>query len=534
MAQRFELTILPRRGTNVKAHPSDETLYSVVDQRQIPNGIAMTVETSDVGGYNWDNNETIGEVRKSSGELLFSTEAFSTAGNMQGLELLYDGTNRNMVGVRNGKFYKIDSDRGVTNIDASSPVSFHTDMPITMVQYGAYIIIASLSLTPYKWMHGDANLTKLILAGGATEYKFRYMEQFKNCVIGAYSDQTNGSIDIRWSDPLTAFASFSFPSANQLYKPDNDIGITGIKRLGNVACLLYGDNSIYSMDYYPDYTPIFSLTEQVTGIGPRWGHSIVDTGRSHLFFDENKGFIEYAGGRQYEVVSEAIEPYLQTIQQAYYKLIVGANIHFTDEVAFSVPLDYATSNNAVFYYNTKTKQWRKENRACDVIGYKSVLTTFTWPDFISYNGVNNLTWPTDSRTWNQSIAGTGKVYYGKSDGYVYEVYGSDWNDGDYEAYRIEPILGSPDYTRYKRVQECHILGTRTGSWSVDVYWRGGDTEQEVISSTWEFLGSTTQETTSSQVIYFDKEKKYHQFRYGTDKMDEPFAVSRMILKGYMS
>ena len=531
MAQRFELTILPRGGLNTKAHQADSSLMRVVDQREIPNGIAMSVETHDVGGYNWDNNEVIGEVKKCDGELKFTTETFSTAGTTQALDLLYDGTNRNMIGVRNGKFYKVDSDYGVTNIDASSPVTFHTDMPITLLQYGAYIIIASLSLTPYKWMHGDANLTKLILAGGATEYKFRYMEQFKNCVIGAYSDQTNGNIDIRWSDPLTAFATFSFPAANQLYKPDNDIGITGIKRLGNVACLVYGDNSIYSMDYYPDYTPIFGLTEQITGVGPRYGWSIVDTGKSHLFFDENKGFVQYAGGRQYEVVSEAIEPLLTTMQQSYYKLIQGTTVHYTDEVAWCVPLDYATSNTAVLYYNTNTKQWRRENRAADIIAYKNYLTVFTWTEFVRYNGT---TWPTDNRTWNQSIAGTGKVYYAKSDGYVYEIYGSQWNTVGYSAYRIEPIISAPDPTRYKRAQEFHLLGTREGAWSVDVYWRGGDTEQETLASTWELLGSTTQATTSSQVIYFDKEKKYHQFKYGTDLKDEPFTVNKVIVKGYIS
>lgn len=531
MAQRFEVTLLPRGGTNVKAHPSDESLYRITDQRQIPGGVAMTVETSDVGGYNWDNNEIIGETKKCAGELLFSTEAFNTTGNMQALELLYDGTNRNMVGVRNGKFYKVDSDRGVTNIDNATPVTFHTDMPITLAQYGAYIIVASLSVTPQKWKHGDANLTALINAGGATAYKFRYMEQFKNSIIGAYSDQTNGNIDIRWTAALPDLTALSFPAANQLYKPDNDIGITGIKRLGNVACLLYGDNSIYSLDYYPDYTPVFSLTEQITGIGPRYGHSIVDTGRSHLFFDENKGFIEYGGGRQYQVVSEAIEPWINTISQTYYKMIVGAPVYFTDEVAWGVPLDYATGNNAVIYYNTQTKQWRKEVRAADVLGYKNYLTTFTWTDFITYNGT---TWPTDSRTWNSAIAGTGKIYYGKSDGYVYEVYGNQWSTGDYSAYRVEPIISAPDYTRYKRIQECHVLGTRTGSFSVEVYWRGGDTEQEVVDSTWELLGTTTQATTSSQVIYFDKENKYHQFKYGTDLKDETFAISRIILKGYMS
>jgi hypothetical protein len=215
-------------------------------------------------------------------------------------------------------------------------------------------------------------------------------------------------------------------------------------------------------------------------------------------------------------------------------MIVGANIHYSDEVVWAVPLNYATSNNALLYYNTQTKQWRKENRACDVIGYKNYLTTYTWTEFILYNSDNGSTWPTDSRSWNESVAGSGKVYYGKTDGYVYEIHGSDWNDADYDAYRIEPILGAPDYTRHKRIQECHILATRTGAWSVDVYWRGGDTEQEVVDSSWELLGSTTQTTTSSQVIYFDKEKKYHQFKYGTDKKYEPFAIGRVILKGYMS
>jgi len=533
MAERFELTLFPFSGTNLKAVPSNEILVQQkTDQpRAIPGGVAMSIITSDVGGSNWDTNKRSGEIQKCAGELQFSTETFNSTGNMQALDLLYDGTNRNMCGIRNGKFYKVDTDRGVTNIDNATPVTFHTTYPILMCQYGAYFIIPSIGVTPQKWKHGDANLTPLINAGGATAYKFKFVEQFKNCIIGAYSDQTNGNLELRWTDPLPNLSALDFPTANQIYKPDNDLGITGVKRLGNMACLIYGDNSIYSLDYYPDFTPVFAMTEQITGIGPRHQYSIADTGRSHLFFDENKGFIEYSGGKQYEVVSDAIEPLISTMSQNYYQLIYGANISYTDEIAWAVPLNYATANNAILYYNTKTKQWRREDRAADVLGYRNYLITLTWNDLISYRGSTWDLW--GNKTWSELIAGSGKVYYGKSDGYVYEVYGDTWAGSNYDAYRVEPIVGSPDYTRHKRLQEIHILGTVDQSFSVDVYWRGGETEQEVIASSWELLGSVSQAAGSSQWIPCDKCKKYHQIKWGTSRINDRFKVSKLILKGYM-
>ena len=117
-----------------------------------------------------------------------------------------------------------------------------------MINYGGYFIFADRAEhTPYKWKHGDANLTKLILDG--TEFKFRYLTKFQQRIIGAYSDQTNGDLDLRWTDAIPTWASLDFAAANQLYKPGED-SITGVSKFGVNNLFVYGTDSICALQYF--------------------------------------------------------------------------------------------------------------------------------------------------------------------------------------------------------------------------------------------------------------------------------------------
>ena len=164
-----------------------------------------------------------------------------------------------------------------------------------MVTLGSYMIFTDWGEhTPYKSDYNDASLTKLVQAGN--EYCFRYIEPFQNRIIGAYDTSgggladANGAYSIRWTDNIitTGWGSATFTAANQLYRP-SDEPITGIKRMGQNACFVYGENSIDRLDYYSSYSTPFGLTTMVSDHGAAGHFSIINLGNRHLFYNIDLG-----------------------------------------------------------------------------------------------------------------------------------------------------------------------------------------------------------------------------------------------------
>ncbi len=529
MAQRFTLTIIPTGGSKVKqAASADEMITSI-------NLAGTKVRTFDAGGYNIDNSERIGECRKAPGYTVWNgTSSATGAGTWQNYLMLDDGTNVTPTGIFRGKFWTFSNAGVVTNVDAgtgTNAVTFSTANPISMIQYGAYAVFGDVATTPYKWKYGDANTTKLILSG--TEFKFKYLEKFNNHVIGAYSDQANGNIDIRWTDALPTFASLDFPAANQLYKPDTDIGITGLKTMGNLYCLVYGRNSIHNLAYDADGSVLFSAKPLASNIGTDSHFSIVDVGDSHLFFDRNKGFIRFAGPSNWAVISDDITVWLDAITRAERDRIFGCYIENKNEVCWAIPTGNVIYPNWLLYYNLTTKEWRREQKSVCAMTFAdySVYQGMTWTQ-LSLISPNSPKWPS-SGTWEYWLGGyTGNTLFGGATGYSYWMAGNDYAGSDYGGWRVEPVFSYPDSSKSKRVQELWFGFPEAGAFSVDVLWRTGETEQECMAKEWESIGSVScASSAASAALFLDKTAKFHQMKWGTDLKNEPFAVSEIIMKG---
>jgi hypothetical protein len=103
--------------------------------------------------------------------------------------------------VYDGDVYRYDSSRDPQEVADAGATAFASDATdfYSFIKYGSYMVFADFAEhTPYCSDYNDANLLKLI--SGGTEFKFRYLESFARRIIGAYSDQTNGNIEIRWSN----------------------------------------------------------------------------------------------------------------------------------------------------------------------------------------------------------------------------------------------------------------------------------------------------------------------------------------------
>jgi len=376
--------IIPALGLKTNVPENDPTLFKQIDE--------TTAVTHCVDGVNVDFSTVRNACSKSKGKAKWSKSANGEATRCLGLFEYYDGSNHDKWIADNGKVYRYDATRTPQRMcDTAScagyPVEFakNDNDLYTFIQYGDYTIFTDRGEhTPYKASHSDTELSMLVQSG--LEYKFRYLEQYRGRIIGAYSSETNGDIEIRWTNAIPVWASLDFPAANQLYKP-NDDRIVGIKRFGGSGCLLYGEHSIDRIDYYSSYTSPFGIVNMVAYQGAVNHHSIVDFGDRHYLFNANYGFCEYRGGYEFpyggKPISEDIEEDIAKIGEGFYDLIVGTKSPHTNEVVWAVPLDGEGYPTHLLFYNYLTQSWRKEAKPARFIDSWIISTDLTWTDIIA-------------------------------------------------------------------------------------------------------------------------------------------------------
>jgi len=516
--------IIPALGLKTNVPENDPSLFNFINDN--------TAATHCVDGLNVDFSTVRNACSKSKGTATWSNSANATATKCLGMFEFYDGSNRDKWFVDNGYIYRYDSSRDPQRICdtascAGSPVTFASGPSdlYSFIQFGDYTIFADRAEhTPYKALHSDTELSKLIQSG--TEYKFRYLEQFQRRIIGAYSDQTNGDLEIRWTDALPVWASLDFPAANQLYKP-NDDPIVGIKRFGNNACFLYGEHSIDRIDYYPNYTSPFGIVNMVAYQGAVNHHSIIDFGDTHYFFNSAYGFCAYKGGSSFpdggRPISENIEEDIAGIDSSYYDLIVGSQSPHTNEIVWSVPLSGAGYPTHLLYYNYLTGDWRKEDKASRFINTWVVATDLTWNDIIA---LGYTTWSDFGNSrWVDFINSREEVGIGGTDGTATYIATEGILGGDLDGYRVEPILDFGNPNDKDMLLEIWFDIVNTGSYSLYVSYRGGDTVAEVKNESWTALGEVSFNSPDNAITRLAKVNRYHQIKYGTDGANEPFVVS---------
>ena len=500
------LRILPFLGRKTDVPANDQSMFVATDDGG--------VLTHDAGGLNFDTQKKRNACSKSDGYAEWSNSATAQKTLCMGLFELYDGTNRDKIFFDNGKCYIYDSNGDpVVKEDVGTTTFANTYNDLySIIRIGNYMVFADRAEhTPYKWKNGDANLTKLAASG--TEYKFRYLDTFQRRVIGVYSDQTDGNIDIRWSTdwPTTAITSLNFPAANQLWMPSDDT-ITGIATLGENRCYIYGENSICELVYYQDYELPFRIYVTVSGHGG-YHNSIVTVGSTHYLFNSSYGFCMYRGGNEFPFggapISKDIEDSLSDIDSSYYDVIVGRYIPWTSEIVWSVPMEGTSSPTHLLFYNLNTQQWRIEDKAMRCLDL-----------------------------WTLSGATTKGLVYANTDGNLYKQYGNNLDGEDLDGYRIEPILdfGSPN--TFKFLKEIWFdIGNR-GNYNIDVYLRSGDTVGGLLEAEWSLAGTVscftcelyTGTPTGPPVVRCSQNARFHQIKWGTDAEDEPFLVHSITFK----
>jgi hypothetical protein len=379
--------ILPILGLKTNVPENDLSLFKPVGE-----GVAATYC---VDGINFNMTRNLNATTKGFGQTKWSNSATATSTYCLGLFELYDAGQRTfwiMTGDNSskGRIFRFDASRDPVRIsDQAAPAhsgaiefAFHNADLYSCIQYGSNLIISDHGEhTPWFADYNDTVLTKMLSSG--TEYKARYLELFQRRIIMAYTDQTNGDIEIRWSESLPTPGSMSISAANQLFKPD-DNSIAGIKKFGQNACFLYGEDSIDSIDYYPNYLTPFAIRNMVSNNGSVNHHGIISTGDTHYFLNKNYGFVDYRGGTQLPAsgkpISYDIEDIISTINPSYYAHIVGSFIRNKNTLVWTVPLYGVSRPSHLLYYYIPEGKWFIENIPVRFISNWTSTESLVWND----------------------------------------------------------------------------------------------------------------------------------------------------------
>jgi len=528
--------IIPILGRKTDVMPDDESMFQFINER--------SALTHDAGGVNYDITEKANACSKSKGYEQWSNSATGQATKCLGLYELVDGSTRDHIFIDNGKCYIFDSSLDPAAVEDGSSTTFatgNTDL-YSFCTVGQYMVFADRAEhAPMKWKHGDATLSNLMFdgnsGGSGTEYKFRYVVPFQRRVVGLYSDQTNGDIDVRWSSswPGTAITALNYPAANQLYIP-NDDPITGGALMGHDRMYIYCENSIQQLVYYADYSAPFRCYTAVQKQGAENHHSIVNLGDRHYLFNRNYGFCEYRGGSTFpyggKSLSDPIEDLIQGMNADYYNLIVGCFVPLTKEICWTVPLENSSTPNYLLFYNIETKQWRLEDKSMRYVDEWRLVNNFTWNNLITEAGGTGL-WTdggVSSRSWAYYSSHKQRLVYANTNGHLYNRDGNDIDGANLDAYRIEPAMDFGHIFNHKTLLEIWFGIALSGDYSIDVHHRSGDTMGELIAASWTSLGSVSCNDNERPVLHCDKTARYHQIKWGTDLKDERFRVTDIVFK----
>jgi hypothetical protein len=420
----------------------------------------------------------------------------------------------------------------LTELDfATSNIDLHST-----IRVGAYALWSDRGEhRPYRWKHGDHYPVRLVAGSAAGEnYMFRYIDSFQRRVLGLYdmtSGVSNGDISIRWSDtwPGTAITSLTFPAANHLYIP-NDDPITGGAAMGQDRYFIYSENSIHQLRYFADYYAPFQPYTIVEGHGAVNHHSIVSAGNRHFLFNTEYGFCEYRGGTEFPYgnpISANIESELGNMNSLYYNLITGQFVPSMRRIVWTVPWGDSATPNRLLMYDIETGQWTIEEKAMRYVDVWQPHSSYTWNTLIADFGGTGATWSMAGPgvTWGQYSATKKRLVYANTDGQLY-THASEAADGaDFEAWRNEPILDFRNKRRKDILKEVWFDIVDGGDFSIDVFYRGGDTAKEITGAAYTLLGSISCNDPDRPFITTTKTNRLHQIRWGTDRMNEASCVN---------
>jgi hypothetical protein len=305
--------------------------------------------------------------------------------------------------------------------------------------------------------------------------------------------------------------------------------------MGKSACYVYTGMSINRLDYYINYVTPFGFTTVLENQGCSNHHSIVDIGGSHFFFNKNYGFCRFDGSTTFPAdgrpVSHDIENWIRDIRSTYYGHIIGAPLTSANKIAWVVPLEGATTPNAILYYDYYENKWTRKDVSARYLAPATINENVTWTTlgnlgYTTWSDLGNL-------RWADLIDETPELLFSPADGKLYTNATESEDGSAWDGYRVEPVMQFGPKNSRSFIKELWFNLCETGDYSLYVYYRGGDTEGECKNAVWTAVDEVSCDSPKDAICYLngvETANRFHQIKWGTDGADEPFVISSIEIR----
>ena len=534
----MEYILLPLLGLQTNVPPNDPSLL-----KSIGDNIAIShcVDCAYISLTDRKNS-----VSKAPAKTQWSNSATSDTLNCLGMFELDDGSNRThwlFMGDNSskGRIFRYDGSRDPIRISDDADHSGATEWAYdnldkySIIRVGDYMVFTDYGEhTPYASDYNDTVLAKLVSAD--TEYKGKFLGKFMRRILllNITSGITTGAeYSIIWTglDPVpTSSCTFGSgdPPSNHLYVPNED-PITGGMAYGRDNFFVYCEDSISRMYSTSNYSTPYAIVNMVEGQGSTNHNSIVSDGKSHYFFNENYGFVEYRGGSDFPYggrpISDPIENKVANIARTYYRHIQGRLIPHKQQIWWTVPLDGSSTPTHILKFHLTDRTWTIDPMIAWFIDNWVTDTNVSWNDLLA-QGYSTWAEIADMR-WADIVSENPYVMLSSTDGKSYSKSGTSDAGSDYDGFRTEPILDFGRPNDYDFLREIWFDFTTYGSFNLYVKYRGGDSPAEVEAEPWTTLPEISCNKLADAVTYLGETNRYHQIKYGTDSENENFSVNRI-------
>ena len=286
--------------------------------------------------------------------------------------------------------------------------------------------------------------------------------------------------------------------------------------------IVYKERSIHILSYSGGDV-VFSKEPAIMEVGLIAPGAIANLGIQHVFIG-NDDIYAYDLVQPKKIGTKIAKDFFRLLDPSYKTNIVSSINKQDTEILFAFTSINSTShtNDMALVINYQTGAWSIRELPMTSFGEWTVSADAVWND-------DEETWDEDNTMWDDSKNSTNAPVSlcGDASGYVYKMEGNSKDGSDLSCYAVGPLLDLEDSEHLKRLKRIQFQISREGDYYLDVYIGTADNVEDPI--VWYGPYQMSLDSTSYPWIDPDLSARYFQIKLGTDKMNEPFELSGMVL-----
>jgi hypothetical protein len=357
---------------------------------------------------------------------------------------------------------------------------------------------------------------------GGTPPKAKFMQEYGPYLVLAHIDDgvSKKRMRVQWCDTgdIETWTGGN-SGAQDLLEDGNDV--TGLNIFGNYLCV-HKESSIY-LGYLVPTSTIFQFDRKNTGVGTICNNTIQNIGENAQIFLARDGIRIFNGISAPLIESPITDEIRESVNPQYVHKCWSVVVPELNEYWVGIPIGSQTSPDTVYKYNYITGQCYKD--------YRPNITAIG-----KYQRTSDLTWATDSGTWDEAtdrwddvslLSQHYTVLLGDNTGITSRRDGSYNNDNGVaiDAYRETKDFEGSEKGKLVRWLEMQFLA-KGNSVTIDYSTDSGNTWTNIDTYT---LSNEYPTDDDPKYAYFDVVSSKIRFRFRNNTLGETFSLKDFII-----